>query len=34
MKPVFGLADTPEILAAVEALGRRTAVLAGFETDV
>ena len=34
VKPVFGLADTPEILAAVEALGRRTAVLAGFETDV
>ena len=34
MKPVFGLADTPEILAAVEALGRRTAVLAGFVTDV
>jgi len=34
VKPVFGLADSPEILAAVEALGRRTAVLAGFETDV
>lgn len=34
VKPVFGLADTPEILAAVEALDRRTAVLAGFETDV
>ncbi len=34
VKPVFGLADTPEILAAVEALGRRTVVLAGFETDV
>lgn len=34
VKPVFGLADTPEILAAIEALGRRTVVLAGFETDV
>ncbi len=34
VKPLFGLADTPAILAAVEALGRRTAVLAGFETDV
>jgi nicotinamidase-related amidase len=34
VKPVFGLADTPEILAAVEALCRHTAVLAGFETDV
>ena len=33
-KPVFGLAAVPEILAAVEATGRRTAVLAGAETDV
>jgi hypothetical protein len=33
-KPVFGLADVPEILAAVEATGRRTAVLTGLETDV
>ncbi len=33
-KTVFGLADQPDILAAVERLGRRTAVLAGVETDV
>ena len=33
-KTVFGLADVPEILAAVEATGRRTAVLVGAETDV
>ena len=33
-KPVFGLADVPEILAAVEDTGRRTAVLVGAETDV
>ncbi|HSL75893.1 MAG TPA: isochorismatase family protein [Candidatus Limnocylindrales bacterium] len=33
-KPVFGLADVPEILAAVDATGRRTAVLVGAETDV
>jgi nicotinamidase-related amidase len=33
-KPVFGLADVPEILAAVERTGRRTAVLVGAETDV
>ncbi|MEI7745094.1 MAG: isochorismatase family protein [Chloroflexota bacterium] len=33
-KPVFGLADVPEILAAVEAAGRDTIVLAGAETDV
>jgi nicotinamidase-related amidase len=33
-KPVFGLADVPAILDAVEATGRRTAVLAGMETDV
>ena len=33
-KTVFGLADCPEIMAAVRATGRRTALLAGFETDV
>ncbi|MFL5685327.1 MAG: isochorismatase family protein [Chloroflexota bacterium] len=33
-KPVFGLADVPEIMGAVEATGRRTAVLVGAETDV
>lgn len=33
-KPVFGLADVPEILSAVQATARRTAVLAGAETDV
>ncbi len=33
-KPTFGLADVPEILAAVEATGRRTAILVGMETDV
>ena len=33
-KPSFGLADVPEILRAVEVTGRRTVVLAGFETDV
>ena len=33
-KPVFGLAAVPEILAAVESSGRRTAVLVGAETDV
>jgi nicotinamidase-related amidase len=33
-KAVFGLADQPDILAAVEASGRRTAVLVGLETDV
>lgn len=33
-KPVFGLADVPEILSAVERTGRRTAVLVGLETDV
>jgi nicotinamidase-related amidase len=33
-KRVFGLADQPDILAAVEATGRRTAVLVGAETDV
>ncbi len=33
-KAVFGLADEPEILAAIEGMGRRTVVLAGIETDV
>lgn len=33
-KRVFGLAGQPDILAAVEATGRRTAVLVGAETDV
>lgn len=34
VKPVFGLAAVPAILGGVENLGRRTAVLVGFETDV
>lgn len=33
-KPVYGLADCPDIMEAVRATGRRTALLAGFETDV
>lgn len=33
-KPTFGLAGTPEILDAVKAPQRNTAVLVGFETDV
>ena len=33
-KPVFDAAACPEIMAAVAATGRRTAVLCGFETDV
>jgi len=33
-KVVFGAADQPDILAAIEATGRRTAVLTGLETDV
>ena len=33
-KPTFGLAGTPEILAAVHATGRGTVVLVGAETDV
>ena len=33
-KPVFGVAACPEIMAAITATGRRTAVLCGFETDV
>ena len=34
VKPVFGLAAVPEIFAAIGHTGRRTVVLAGFETDV
>ena len=34
VKPTFGLAGTPEILAAVRATGRDTAVIVGCETDV
>jgi nicotinamidase-related amidase len=34
VKPTFGLAGTPEILEAVRAAERTTAVLVGFETDV
>jgi nicotinamidase-related amidase len=33
-KTVFGLAGCPEIMTAVRSTGRRTALLAGFETDV
>jgi nicotinamidase-related amidase len=33
-KAVFGLAAEPGILAAIEATGRHTAVVTGFETDV
>ena len=33
-KPVFASADNPPILEALAATGRRTAVLAGLETDV
>jgi len=33
-KPTFGLARTPEILDAVRATGRGTAVVVGCETDV
>jgi nicotinamidase-related amidase len=33
-KMIFGLADDPEILAAIEGTGRHTAVLVGLETDV
>jgi nicotinamidase-related amidase len=34
VKPVFGLADVPEVLSSVAAVGRETAVLVGLETDV
>jgi nicotinamidase-related amidase len=33
-KPVFGLADAPEILDAIVRTGRGTVVVAGLETDV
>jgi len=33
-KMIFGLADQPDILAAVGGTGRKTAVLVGLETDV
>lgn len=33
-KPVFGLAACPDIMAAIATTGCKTAVLAGFETDV
>src|ERR1700735_5098765 len=33
-KPVFGLADCPDIIEAIGSTRRRTAVLAGYETDV
>jgi len=33
-KPVFALADCPDIMAAIAATRRKTAILAGFETDV
>ena len=33
-KAILGLAAEPEIMAALEATGRRTAVLCGLETDV
>ena len=33
-KHVFGAADQPDILAAIEATGRRSAVVVGLETDV
>jgi hypothetical protein len=33
-KPVFGLAGCPDIMNAIGGAGRRTVVLAGYETDV
>src|SRR5581483_1649945 len=33
-KPTFGLAGTPEILAAIRGTGRRVAVIVGAETDI
>jgi nicotinamidase-related amidase len=33
-KPVFGLAECPDIMDAIRATGRTTVLLAGFETDV
>jgi nicotinamidase-related amidase len=34
VKPTFGLAECPDIVAAIRATGRGTAVLMGFESDV
>ena len=34
VKPVFGLAGVPEIVGAIQATGRRTAIVVGAETDV
>ncbi|MDH4141090.1 MAG: isochorismatase family protein [Chloroflexota bacterium] len=34
VKSVFGAADQPDILAAIDATERRTAILVGLETDV
>jgi hypothetical protein len=34
VKPLFGLAGCPSIVAALAATGRRTAALCGLETDV
>ena len=34
VKPTFGLTGTPEIVERIDATGRDTAVLVGFETDV
>ena len=34
VKPTFGLTGTPEIVERIEATGRGTAVVVGFETDV
>jgi len=33
-KPMFSVAACPEIMAAIDSSGRKTAVLCGFETDV
>ncbi len=33
-KPIFNLSACPDAMAAIAATGRKTAVLAGFETDV
>jgi nicotinamidase-related amidase len=33
-KPVFGLAECPDIMEAISATGRHTTLLVGFETDV
>jgi nicotinamidase-related amidase len=33
-KPTFGLAECPDVVEAISATGRDTAVLMGFETDV